>query len=208
LDYTHTTVDGAVWTVITGDPWTAYVASPTRNTPGGGGGVGGSGKPFGPEETQRELGALGESVNALIRRFAGLQDRDIPPVTTPQTTIGSGYGGPIEATWLVVGSSERQELKDRADLILTGVDDLAQIRDFCTQVSAAGGGRIVLAAITIYQTTNMTFAGSSYWLIEDNVVVEGLGSTATGIQIDSGTTVDVENQGTLRGINFYFEGGV
>ena len=177
--------DGLTWTVVTADPWTRYLGGPSPL-----GGTAG-----GMATLDRNVRVLGETVNELLRRFPQLE-RPNPIFDVGAASLGAGGGaGPVEATWLIAGYDQRQPLKDVADLVLSGVDDLTEINDLCAQVSIAGGGRIILGANRIYQTTDLT------WSIPNNVAVHGMGEEITVIELTSGAVdVTVLVDGVLRDV--------
>jgi hypothetical protein len=169
LDYTDSVTRGTEWIIATSDAFTKY--QDRRALPAAAAGA-----------NSDAVGILAETVNEILRRFPFL---DAPePFAEAPTFPATGQGGPIEATWFVAGSDQRQALKDVADLILAGADDLTAINTLCNAVSIAGGGRIILGANRIYQSADLS------WSIPNNVAVHGMGEEITVIELASGA-VDV-----------------
>lgn len=165
-----------VWTVSTGDEQSVF--------------AGGGAAPVGGSASPQSIGQLGLAVNELLSEFRGIDD--IEDSAGDGIAFGSGSG--LIPTVLVAALDAREEVRNIADFICDGVDDLDTIIAATQQITDNyPAGRLVLSEGTfLHQTTGVS------WTVPSDVQVVGLGRGVTVIEYDSGITITIVVNGEAR----------
>ncbi len=168
-----------VWTMSTGDEQSAFAGKGSTGSIGIGGAT-----------SAQDVGQLGLAVNELLSEFRSIDD--IEQATGDGLITGGGTG--LIPTVLVAASNARQEVRNIADYICDGIDDLDTLIEATQRIADDyPSGRLVLSEGTFtHQTTGAT------WTIPSDVQVAGLGRGVSIIEYGSGISITIEVNGEAR----------